>query len=299
MAALPASKPVAAIAVHPKDHKDEVKLATALHRLAEEDLGLVVEHRLETAELLLRGQGEVHLKVAMERLARGGVGLIAAEPRIAYRESISKGASQRSRHKKQSGGHGQFGDVHIEIAPQERGAGFAFIDKITGGVVPRQYIGSVEAGAIEALKKGPLGFAVVDVAVTLLDGSYHSVDSSDQAFQMAGAMAVREALPQCQPVLLEPVLAVDIEVPNDATARVTGIITGRRGHILGFEAMESMDRWDVVRCHIPESEMRNLIVELRSVTSGVGTFTARFDHLAELSGKLADRVVEVAKTHAA
>lgn len=173
--------PVTSIGVHPKDRKDEVKLAAALQRLAEEDLGLTLEHRAQTGELLMRGQGEVHLKVTAERLARAGVGLVTAEPRVAYCETIRTGTTQRGRHKKQSGGHGQFGDVLIEIAPLERGAGVVFDEKITGGVVPRQYIGAVEEGVREALRKGPLGFPVVDIGVTLTDGSYHTVDSSDQA----------------------------------------------------------------------------------------------------------------------
>jgi elongation factor G len=294
-----AAPPVAALAVAPKERKDETKLAAALHRLADEDCGLVFEHKAETGELLVHGQGEVHLRVVLERLSRAGVGLVEGAPKIAYRETIKRGTTQRGRHKKQTGGHGQFGDVVLDIKPLPRGAGLTFEEKITGGVVPRNYFGAVEEGVREALKRGPLGFPVVDLAVTLTDGSYHPVDSSDQAFQMAGALAIREALPNCQPVLLEPVLAVEIAVPNDATARVTGIVSGRRGQILGFEPMERLPGWDCVRCEIPEAEMRNLIVEIRSATAGVGTFTARFDHMAELTGRLADRVLDAEKQKAA
>jgi elongation factor G len=294
-----APTPVTAVAVHPKERKDETKLAATLARLAEEDLGLRFEHRAETGELLIHGQGEVHLKVVVERLARSGVGLVSSEPKVAYRETIRKGATQRGRHKKQSGGHGQFGDVVLDIKPLPRGSGVAFAETITGGVVPRNYIPAVEEGVRDALKKGPLGFPVVDVSVTLTDGSYHTVDSSDQAFHTAGAIGVREALPNCQPVLLEPVLAVDIEVPNEATSRVTGIVSGRRGQILGFEPKTGLDGWDVVKAEIPEAEMRNLIVEIRSATAGVGTYAARFDHMQELTGKLADKVVEAHKPKAA
>jgi elongation factor G len=290
---------VVAMAVAPKERKDETKLAATLQRFAEEDRGLAFEHRAETGELLIHGQGEVHLKIVIERLARAGVGLTQAAPKVAYRETIRKGAVQRGRHKKQTGGHGQFGDAVLDIRPLPRGEGVRFDERITGGVVPRNYIPSVEEGAREALKRGPLGFPVVDVGVTLTDGSYHPVDSSDQAFQMAGALAIREALPNCQPVLLEPVLAVEIMVPSDATARVTGIVSGRRGQIIGFEAHAKLEGWDVVRGEIPEAEMRNLIVEIRSATSGVGTFTARFDHMAELTGRLADRVVEAERQKAA
>jgi elongation factor G len=291
--------PVATLAVHPKERKDETKLAATLQRLADEDLGLVFEHRAETGELLMHGQGEMHLKVVVDRLARAGVGLIPSEPRVAYRETIRKGTTQRGRHKKQTGGHGQFGDVVLAIEPLTRGSGVTFTETITGGVVPRNYIPSVEAGVRDALHKGPLGFPVVDVAITLTDGSYHPVDSSDQAFQMAGALAIREALPNCQPVLLEPVLSVAIMVPNDATARVTGIVSGRRGQILGFEPHEALTGWDVVKCELPEADMRDLIVEIRSATAGIGTFTAHFDHMAELTGKLAERVLEQMKAKAA
>lgn len=291
--------PVTAAAVHPKERKDETKLAATLHRLAEEDLGLAFEHRAETGELLVHGQGEVHVKVVVERLARLGVGLVQGEPKVAYRETIKKGATQRGRHKKQTGGHGQFGDVVLDIKPLPRGSGVTFAETITGGVVPRNYIPAVEEGVRDALHKGPLGFPVVDVSVTLTDGSYHAVDSSDQAFQMAGALGIREALPNCGPVLLEPVLAVDIIVPNDTTSRITGIVSGRRGQLLGFEPKEGLDGWDVVKAEIPEAEMRNLIVEIRSATAGVGTFTARFDHMQELTGKLAEKVVEAHRAKAA
>jgi len=179
----------------------------------------------------------------------------------------------------------------VTIKPLPRGGGFEFSDQITGGVVPKNYIPSVEIGVRDYLHSGPLGFHVVDVAVCLIDGSYHSVDSSDMAFRQAGRLAMSEGMPQCSPVLLEPVMAVDIAVPADATSKINGIISSRRGQILGFDARPGWPGWDLVEAHIPESEIQNLIVELRSATAGVGTFTAKFDHLAELTGKIADQVL--------
>jgi elongation factor G len=249
--------------------------------------------------MLLLGQGEMHLRVALERLQRKyGVAVERQVRLIPYKETIRTGSQVRGRHKKQSGGHGQFGDVVIEIAPLPRGSGFKFDEKITGGVVPRQFIPSVEIGVKDYLQHGPLGFPVVDVAVTLLDGSYHTVDSSDMAFRQAARLGMSEGMPKCQPVLLEPVMAVEVAVPNDSTARINGIISQRRGQILGFDGRDGWSGWDVVQAHIPESEMESLIVDLRSATSGVGTYTARFDHLAELGGRLADQVLSAHK-HAA
>jgi elongation factor G len=198
---------------------------------------------------------------------------------------------QRGRHKKQSGGHGQFGDVVLDIKPLPRGSGFAFSEEIKGGVVPRNYIPSVEEGVIDALKHGPLGFPVVDVAVKLIDGSYHTVDSSDMAFRTAGRIGISEGLPQCQPVLLEPIHMVEIVCPTDATAKMNAILSGRRGQILGFDTREGWDGWDVVRAKMPESEIGDLIIEVRSATAGVGSFTFKFDHMAELVGKAAEQIV--------
>ncbi|HRN85394.1 MAG TPA: elongation factor G, partial [Hyphomicrobium sp.] len=287
-----APEPVLASGIGLKDRKDEVKLSAALGKLVEEDPSLVVEHAGETHQVLLKGQGEMHLRVAFERLARKyGVVVERRKRQVPYKETIRKPIEIRGRHKKQSGGHGQFGDVLIDIAPLPRGTGFTFSDTITGGVVPKQFIPSVEIGVSDYMKTGPLGFPVVDVAVTLKDGSFHTVDSSDMAFRQAGRLAMSEGMPKCQPVLLEPVMAVDIAVPSDATARVNGMISQRRGQILGFDARPGWPGWDVVSAHIPESEIEDLIVELRSATAGVGTYTASFHHLAELTGRLADQVL--------
>ena len=283
---------VLAIAISAKERKDDVKLGLALNKLVEEDPSLTVIHNPETHEVVVWGQGEMHLRVAIERLAdRFGVAIERRRPTVGYRETIKKPIVQRGRHKKQSGGHGQFGDVVLDIKPQPRSSGFAFDDKITGGVVPRNYIPSVEEGVIDALKHGPLGFPVVDVAVALIDGSYHTVNSSDMAFRIAGRIGITEALPQCQPVLLEPIHTVEIVCPSDAATKINAIVSGRRGQILGFDTREGWDGWDVVRAMMPESEIGDLIIEVRSATAGVGSFTYKFDHMAELTGKPADQIV--------
>jgi elongation factor G len=285
-------QPVYGTGIMLKDRKDEVKLTAALTKLMEEDTSLALEQNTDTHQLVLLGQGEMHLRVAFERLQRKfALAVDRSRRQVPYKETIRNGIEVRGRHKKQSGGHGQFGDVVIDIEPLPRGAGFQFAETITGGVIPRQFIPSVEIGVKDYLRTGPLGFPVVDVAVTLRDGSYHSVDSSDMAFRQAGRLAMTEGMPKCAPVLLEPVMAVEIAVPSEATARVNGIIPQRRGQILGFDAREGWPGWDVVEAQIPEAEMDDLIIDLRSATSGVGTYSARFDHLAELSGRLADQVL--------
>ncbi len=284
--------PVLAIAITAKERKDDVKLGQALTRLAEEDPSITIVHNPETHEVVLWGQGEMHLRVATERLSdRYGVAIERRTPSVGYRETIRKSISQRGRHKKQSGGHGQYGDVVLEIKPLPRGAGFTFQERITGGVVPRNYIPSVEEGVIDALKHGPLGFPVVDLSVALIDGSYHTVNSSDMAFRTAGRIGITEGLPQCQPVLLEPIHLVEIVCPNEATAKINALMSSRRGQILGFDTREGWDGWDMVRAKMPEAEIGDLIVEIRSATAGAGTFTFKFDHMAELTGRTADQIV--------
>ncbi len=284
--------PVLAIAISAKERKDDVKLGLALNKLSEEDPSITIVHNPETHEVVLWGQGEMHLRVATERLSdRYGVAIERRTPSVGYRETIRKGIVQRGRHKKQSGGHGQYGDVVLDIKPMPRGSGFGFEDKISGGVVPRNYIPSVEEGVIDALKHGPLGFPVVDLHVSLVDGSYHTVDSSDMAFRTAGRIGVVEGLPQCQPVLLEPIHLVEIVCPSEATAKINALMSGRRGHILGFDTREGWEGWDLVRAKMPEAEIGDLIVEIRSATAGAGTFTFKFDHMAELTGRTADQII--------
>ena len=285
--------PVFSISIAPKDRKDEVKLSTALHRLVEEDPSIVITHDQDTGETLLEGQGEMHLRVAQERVVdRYGISLETNTPTLPYKETIRQPITAKGRHKKQSGGHGQFGDVELEIKPLARGEGFKFTDSITGGVIPKQYIPSVQAGVEDYMQKGPLGFPVVDIAVNLSDGSFHSVDSSDQAFRIAGQIGMREGLPNCKPVLLEPLYKVEIFCPSDATAKINAIVSSRRGQLLGFDARTGWQGWDVVNAIMPNSELQNLIVELRSATAGVATYKKTFDHLAELTGKLADQVIQ-------
>jgi elongation factor G len=292
--------PVLSVAVVAKERKDDVKLGQALNKLLEEDPSITVVHNAEAHEVVLWGQGEMQLRVATERLSdRFGIATASHKPTVGYRETIKKGIVQRGRHKKQSGGHGQYGDVVLDIKPLPRGGGFVFNEEIKGGVVPRNYIPSVEEGVIDALKHGPLGFPVVDVAAKLIDGSYHTVDSSDMAFQLAGRLAVHEGLPQCQPVLLEPIYQVEIVCPSEATAKMNALMSGRRGQILGFDTRAGWDGWDVVRVQMPESEVGDLIVEVRSATAGVGSFTFKFDHMAELVGRTADQIVAARKSAAA
>jgi elongation factor G len=284
--------PVLAIAVHARERKDDVKLGQAFTKLTEEDPSLVVVHNAENHEVVIWGQGEMHLRVATERLAeRFAVPVSTRPPAVGYRESIRKTVTIRGRHKKQSGGHGQFGDVVVEIKALPRGSGFQFEDRITGGVVPRNYIPAVEEGVVDALTHGPLGFPVVDLSVALIDGSFHSVDSSDQAFRTAGRIAMVEGLPQCQPVLLEPIHEVEIVCPTDATAKMNAILSGRRAQILGFDTREGWAGWDCVRAQMPEAEIGDLIIEVRSGTAGVGSFVFKFDHMAELTGRTADQIV--------
>ncbi len=287
-------QPVMGVLVKARERKDDARLSLALGKLREEDPVLVVEPDAETGETTLLGQGEMHLRLVQERLAaRFGIGIETKSLRSGYRETIRSSAQARGRHRKQSGGHGQFGDVLLQIRPLQRGEGFRFVDKITGGAVPRNYIPAVEDGVRAYLKSGPLGFPVVDIEVTLTDGSYHTVDSSDMAFQAAARLAMQEAMAQAHPVLLESIMAIDLATPDDALARVTSLVTGRRGQMLGYDARPSWEGWSVVQGMIPEAEIGNLIVELRSATAGVGSFSSRFDHLAELMGRQADHAVEL------
>jgi len=292
LAALEPPQPVYAFSLRPRERKDDVRMSAAIQRLAEEDPSLTLRHNQDTGETILSGHGEMHLRVTVERLeGRNQILIDVRKPAIPYRETIRKGVTQRGRHKKQSGGHGQFGDVVLEIKPLPRGSGFQFTDTITGGVVPKQYIQSVETGIRDYLKSGPLGFPVVDIAVNLSDGSYHNVDSSDMAFQMAARVGMKEGMAQCSPVLLEPIMRVEIATPSEATARITALVPQRRGQILGFDARAGWPGWDVVEATMPQSDIGDLIVELRSATSGVASYTATFDHMAELTGRLADQVL--------
>ncbi|MDE2596827.1 MAG: elongation factor G [Sphingomonadales bacterium] len=283
----------AALAIVTRDRKDDVKLSTALHRLCEEDPALEWAQDEASHETVLRGINDEHLQVVIGRLQRRyGVAVDTRAPSIAYRESIRKPASQRGRHKKQSGGHGQYGDCVIEIRPLEHGSGFAFEDRISGGVIPKQYIPAVEAGVKDAMERGPLGFPVVDVAVTLTDGSFHAVDSSELAFRVAGRMAMSEALAQAAPYLLEPMVKVTVDTPAGTGSRAGSVLSARRGHILGLSQHPDWERWERVEALLPEAGLHGLDAELRSLSQGLASFCAQFDHLAELGGKHAEEVVK-------
>ncbi len=291
-------QPMLALSLHTAKSGDDVKLSLAVQKLCEEDASLQVEQNAETQERILWGQGEVHLKCALDRLkSRFGLDVQHHPPMVPYRETFTKPAAKvHGRHKHQTGGHGQFGDVWLEIKPLPRGTGFQFEERIVGGVVPKNFFGAVEHGIVDWMKSGPLGFPVVDIHVALVDGSYHTVDSSDMAFKTAARIGMTEAAPLCHPVLLEPICEVHISVPSEFTPKAQRLVTGRRGgQVLGFDGKPGWAGWDVVSAYIPQAEMGDVVVELRSLTMGVGSFTWAFHHLQELVGRDADKVVEAKK----
>jgi len=287
--ALPFPEPppaVHALSIAPEDRKDEVRLSAALQRLTEEDPALSVVQDPESGATVLAGQGEMHLRAALERLAaNGGAKLKTARAPVAFRETIRGAVVQHARLKRQTGGHGQFADVKLQISPRPRGAGFHFDEKVVGGAVPRRFIPAVGHAAEEAARKGPLGHPVVDIAVTLLDGGFHTVDSSDMAFATATRMAMQEGLAKAGPVLLEPVEEVTVSVPAEYTPAAQRLLTGRRGQILGFAAKDGWENWDEVQALVPAAELADFIIELRSQTQGLGSYVHRFDHLAEARGR--------------
>lgn len=284
--------PVYALAITPEKRNDEVKLSGALSKLLEEDPALYWEQHGDTHEVILWGQGEIHLQVALDRLRRKyNLPMTTHLPQVPYKETIRKPISSvHGRYKHQSGGHGQFGDVYLEIKPLPRGEGFDFKETIVGGVVPKQYIPGVETGVREYLTHGPLGFPIVDVAVTLTNGSYHSVDSSEQAFKQAARIAMQTGMPQGEPTLLEPIVSIEVTTPNEFTSKVLQLVSGRRGQILGYEGRSDWHGWDSVTAYLPQAEMHNFIIELRSLTLGVGSFHWQYHHLQEVPEKLAERV---------
>ncbi|WP_336080220.1 elongation factor G [Thalassospira sp. CH_XMU1448-2] len=271
---------------------DDVKLTEALRHLCEQDRSLGFGHHESTGQLILSGQGDIHLQCALAQLRDHYHLEIATTPVLTgYQETIRRPSSARGRYKKQTGGHGQFGDAAIELRPQGRGDGFEFSEHIVGGAIPRQYISAVEKGVRDGLRSGSLGFPVVDVAVKLVDGSFHAVDSSDQAFQMAGRIAITEALKVAGPVLLEPVDHCTISIPSDFTSKAQRLVSTRRGQILGFNAKDGWQGWDEIEVQMPTSETADMVTELRSLTQGTGFFTRRYSHMQELTGKQADMVV--------
>jgi len=284
----PARRPLFSVALSAKARKDDVRLSGALAKLVEEDPGLRLNHDAESRQVLLAGQGEGHVRLALERLKRRfGVEIDTEQPRTPYRETIQRGLTQRARHKKQSGGHGQFADVTIEVRQLPRGSGFVFDQKVVGGAVPKQWIPAVEAGVRDGLVKGPLGYPVTDLEVVLTDGQTHSVDSSEMAFRTAGRLAIEDALKAAGTILLEPIEKLTVYSPSPSASNVTSALTARRGQILGLGPREDWRGWERIEAYLPQSERQQLIAELRGLTQGLGAFEADFDHMAELSGRLA------------
>ncbi|MDB5436016.1 MAG: hypothetical protein JWR47_2273 [Phenylobacterium sp.] len=292
-------RPLFAVALSARNRKDDVRLSGALSKLIEEDPGLRLTHDPEARQMLLAGQGEGHVRLALERLRRRfGVEIDTEQPRTPYRETIQRGATQRSRHKKQSGGHGQFADVTVEIRPLPRGSGLVFSQRVVGGAVPKHWIPAVEQGVRDGLEKGQLGFPVTDLEVTLVDGQTHSVDSSEMAFRLAGRLAMEEGLPGCGAILLEPIEKLTVYSPSPSASNVTSALTARRGQILGLAPREDWRGWERIEAYLPQSERQGLIAELRGLTQGLGAFEADFDHMAELTGRLATEASQGASARA-
>jgi elongation factor G len=290
-------EPVFAQAVRPQNRKDEVKLTTALNKLHEEDPALIWEHRENTHEIVIWGQGDIHLLIGKDRLDHKYRLPVDMEmPQVPYCETIRKAYSSHGRYKHQTGGHGQFGDVYLDIKPQPRGQGFEFNETVVGGVIPKQYIPGVEIGVREFLVSGFYGFPIVDVAVTLTHGSYHTVDSSEQAFKQAARLAMQSGVERCEPILLEPIKQVFISTPTEFTSSILKLVRNRRGQVLGYEAKAGWSGWDEVSAYLPMAEMRDLIIELRSLTQGVGFFDWRDDHLEEVPEKIAEGVLSAAQS---
>ena len=290
-------EPMISLAIEPKSRGDEEKISSAVQKLIEEDPGLRYEREPQTKEFLLSGQGQMHVEVAVSRLkTRYGVEVNLKPPKVPYRETIRGRANVQGRHKKQSGGHGQFGDCKIRIEPLPRGGDFEFADEIFGGSIPKQYIPAVEKGIQEARSKGALaGFPTVDFKVTLYDGSYHSVDSSEMAFKIAGRLAFRKAIEQAKPVLLEPMMNVVIDAPEEYAGDLMGDLNSRRGRVQGMEVKGSTT---VIKARVPLSEMLTYASDLTSKTGGHGNYTMAFDHYDEVPPHLAEKVIAHAKAEA-
>jgi elongation factor G len=286
--ALPA--PVMAFAIEPKTKGDEDKVFTALRRLQEEDPTIDLHRDEETGEQIVAGLSQVHVEVVIARLReRFGAEVELHPPRVPYQETIRTSARAHGRHKKQSGGRGQFGDCQIEIEPLAAGEGFDFVNAIRGGAIPGSFIPAVEKGVLEAMQQGAVaGYPVKDVRVRLYDGTYHSVDSSEMAFKLAGSLAMRQALEAASPVLLEPIMHVTVSVPEDAVGDVIGDLNSRRGRPLGMEPSGGMTE---VRAEVPMAEMLSYAPDLRSITGGQGEFTMELARYEEVPGHLVDKVV--------
>lgn len=300
MATPPPAPPLYSLAIAPKNRSDEAKLSTLLAKLVEEDPLLKVDRDPDTHEYCLYGQGEVHLTLSRQRLERKySIQLDSKRPKIAYKETIQGKAEAHGRHKKQTGGRGQFGEVYLRLEPLARGSGLKFLESVVGGSVPRQFIPGVEKGVMEALQRGPLaGFPVVDMSVNLFDGSFHDVDSDEMSFRMAGILAMRDGLAKAHPIILEPIAEVKVHVPTNYTSAVLGQMTGMRGHILGYGANPERSGWDEVSAHVPQGELWDYIIELRTLTQGLGYYVWKFDHMSPVPPTLSQELVSQATAHA-
>jgi elongation factor G len=277
-------------AVEPKSRGDEDKVYSSIQRLAEEDISLSVNRNAETKEILLSGMGAVHIEATAEKMKRKfGVEVNLKLPKVPYRETIKGSTKVQGKYKKQSGGRGQYGDTWLEIEPLPRGEGFQFADKIVGGAIPKQYIPSVEKGIVEAMQEGVVaGFPAVDVKVTLYDGSFHEVDSSDMAFKIAGSMGFKKGVTQCSPVILEPIMKMTVMVPEEYMGDIIGDLNGRRGRVLGMEARGKIQ---AISAHVPMSEVLMYAPDLTSMTGGRGTFDMEFSHYEEVPPHLAEKII--------
>ena len=286
--------PIMSFAVAPKSRGDEDKIVSSINRIIEEDPTLTFRREEQTKEMILSGMGQVHIEVSVEKMKRKfGVELTLKTPKVPYKETIKGKTNVQGKYKKQSGGRGQFGDCWLDIEPLPRGGGFEFVDKIVGGVIPQQYRPAVDKGIIEAMSEGVLaGYPVVDVKVSLVDGSYHTVDSSEMAFKIAGSLGFKKGVLACQPVLLEPIVNIDIEIPDEYMGDVIGDLNGRRGKVLG---MESKGPNRIIKGQVPLAEILRYAPDLRSMTSGRGTFTYEHSHYEEVPPFIADKIIAESK----
>ncbi len=287
-------EPVLSFAMEPKSKGDEEKVSTGLARFLEEDPSFSVERRTDTKEVVISGMGDTHLDVIVERLSKKfGVEVELKTPKVPYKETIRGSSSKEGKYKKQSGGRGQYGHVHLSLTPMTRGEGFEFEDKIVGGVVPRQYIPAVEKGILEAMEEGIVaGYPVVDIKATLYDGSYHPVDSSEMAFKIAGAMAFRGAMEQSEPILLEPIMEVEVIIPESYMGDIMGDLNSRRGRIQGMTPGEGLQ---TIKAQVPLAEMFTYAIELRSMTQGRGQFTMKHSHYEEVPPHESEKIAAAAK----
>lgn len=278
-------------ALVPKSKGDEDKVFTSLQKLLEEDTALKVDRNSETKEILISGLGNIHIEVTVEKLKRKyNVEVELNVPKVPYRETIRKKVRVQGKHKKQTGGHGQYGDCWIQLEPLPRGQGFEFVDAIVGGVIPKGYIPAVEKGIVESCQKGVLaGFPCIDFRATVDDGSYHAVDSSEMAFKVAGSLAFKKAATQAEPVLLEPIMAVNITIPDEYMGDVMGDLNGRRGRVLG---MDNKGKNQIINANVPMSEMLTYAPDLRSMTGGRGIFSMEFSHYDEVPVQVAQKIIE-------